>query len=78
MPHDSPPGTGGGPDVSRRALPSVLDISFGQSAGWNCIWCEAVLTTGAVSAGRAEGGMGAHDLSVEVYACPSCAENGPP
>jgi hypothetical protein len=60
----------------RPALPAVTDLTFGQSAGWNCVWCRAPLTTGAVSAGIAEGYSGAHDLSVEVYACPAHA-NGP-
>jgi hypothetical protein len=63
---------------SAPRLPSILDITFGQSAGWNCVWCSAVLTTGAVSAGRAEGGTGDHDLSIEVYACPDCADGHGP
>lgn len=63
------PGTGAEP-------PSVFTLTYGQSAGWNCVWCRTPLTTGAVSAGIAHGHMGAHDLSTEVYACPNCA-NGP-
>lgn len=58
-------------------LPSVLDLTYGQSAGWNCVWCSARLTSGAVSAGIARGQSGAHNLDTEVYACPDCAESGP-
>ncbi|MEV6589352.1 hypothetical protein [Streptomyces acidicola] len=56
--------------------PSVHELSYGQCAGWNCVWCGTKLTIGAVSAGIAEGYSGAHDLSVEVFACPDHA-NGP-
>jgi hypothetical protein len=55
------------------ALPSAVTLSRAQYSGWACVWCHAVLKHGAVSAGRAEGRVGAVDLSVEVYACPSCA-----
>jgi len=55
------------------ALPSAVTLSRAQYSGWACVWCGASLEHGAVSAGRAEGRVGAVDLSVEVYACPGCA-----
>lgn len=54
-------------------LPLATELSRAQFDGWACVFCRAKLGKGAVSAGRAEGRVGAHDLSIEVYACPSCA-----
>lgn len=56
-----------------RPLPSALDLTRAQFDGWACVWCSAPLKKGAVSEGRATGRVGSHDLSIEVYACPSCA-----
>lgn len=58
-----------------RPLPSALDLPRPQYEGWACVWCGIPLLgmEGTVSAGRATGMMGAHDMSVEVYACPGCA-----
>lgn len=53
--------------------PRAADLTHAQYSGWACAFCRAPLSKGAVSAGRAEGHVGAVDLSVEVYACPSCA-----
>lgn len=55
------------------SLPSVSELSRAQFDGWACVFCRAPLDKGAISAGRAEGSSGAHDLSIEVYACPICA-----
>jgi hypothetical protein len=54
-------------------LPSALDLTRAQYNGWACVWCGARLDKGAKSAGRATGQSGAHDLGIEVYACPACA-----
>ncbi|WNZ11495.1 hypothetical protein [Streptomyces sp. 11x1] len=53
--------------------PPVVELTRAQSSGWACCFCGRKLRRGAVSAGRAQGRAGAHDLSVEVYACPVCA-----
>lgn len=53
-------------------LPPATELSRAQFDGWACVYCGADLDKGAVSAGRAEGSVGAHDLSIEVYACPGC------
>ncbi|MDX2837958.1 hypothetical protein PV377_02890 [Streptomyces ipomoeae] len=63
--------------TSPRPLPAATDLTHGQYRGWNCVWCDVRLTTGAVSQGRAEGWSGAHDLSAEVWACPKCAFTPP-
>lgn len=55
------------------SLPSALALTTAQYSGWACVWCGDTLRKGAVSAGRAEGRIGAIDMSVEVYACPVCA-----
>ena len=54
-------------------LPDAATLSRAQHSGWACVFCHTVLEKAAVSAGRAEGHIGAVDLSVEVYACPNCA-----
>lgn len=54
-------------------LPPAARLTRAQHSGWACVFCHTTLGEGAVSAGRAEGHEGAHDLSVEVYACPTCA-----
>jgi|tagenome__1003787_1003787.scaffolds.fasta_scaffold20788062_2 hypothetical protein len=61
-----------------RQPPPVTSLNHAQTTGWSCCWCDKTLWTGAISAGIARGRSGAHDLSVEVYACPSCARSGPP
>lgn len=60
--------------MTGRALPSALELSRPQFDGWACVWCGIPLMGmgGVVSAGRATGMLGVHDLSVEVYACPAC------
>lgn len=55
-------------------LPPATELTRAQYSGWACVYCRAPLDKGAVFAGRAQGSSGAHDLSVEVYACPSCAD----
>ncbi|MFJ8147031.1 hypothetical protein ACIQ6R_18425 [Streptomyces sp. NPDC096048] len=46
-------------------------LSWAQYSGWACVFCGASLAvTGGVSAGRAQGRSGSHDLSIEMYACP--------
>lgn len=55
----------------------MLALTKAQHDGWACVWCGMPLRKNAVSAGIARGRMGAHDLSVEVYACPVCAEGIP-
>lgn len=57
-----------------RRLPSALDLTRPQFDGRACVWCGIPLWKNAVSAGRSEGRLGVHDLSVEVYACPLCAD----
>lgn len=54
-------------------IPSATELTRAQYSGWACVHCHATLDKGAVSAGRAKGSVGAHDLSIEVYACPGCA-----
>jgi hypothetical protein len=60
--------------VTGLELPSALDLTRPQFDGWACVWCGIPLMgmEGVTSAGRAEGRMGAHDMGVEVYACPAC------
>ncbi|OXS35364.1 hypothetical protein CHR28_10170 [Streptomyces sp. XY006] len=57
--------------------PPVSDLTYGQYQGWNCCWCNARLTGGAVPAGIAQGASGAHDLSMQVYACRICVSQSP-
>jgi ribosomal protein L37AE/L43A len=54
-------------------LPPATELSRAQFDGWACVYCGHALRKGAVSVGRATGRAGAHDLSIEVYACPGCA-----
>lgn len=56
--------------------PPVIGLTRAQTAGWACCFCGKAIWHGAVSVGRAQGHMGAHDLSVEVYACSPCARTG--
>jgi hypothetical protein len=55
-----------------QALPSVFDLTVGQYAGWNCVWCGKAIGTGGRLVGVARGRDGAHILDVEVYAGPCC------
>ncbi|MDQ0992148.1 hypothetical protein [Streptomyces sp. V3I7] len=60
--------------MTRRPLPSALDLTRPQHSGWACVWCgKSLLETGGTSAGIARGSLGAHVLDIEVYACPDCA-----
>ncbi|MFJ5638575.1 hypothetical protein [Streptomyces sp. NPDC093223] len=54
-------------------LPDAARLTARQHSGWACVFCHALLSKGAVLAGRAEGHIGAHDMSIDVYACPRCA-----
>lgn len=63
--------------MSRPQLPDATGLTRAQHAGWACVWCAKPLKSGAVLAGRAEGHIGAHDMSVDVYACPDCANLRP-
>jgi hypothetical protein len=53
--------------------PPAIGLTSAQTAGWACCLCGTPIWNGAVSLGRAQGRSGAHDLSVEVYACSTCA-----
>jgi hypothetical protein len=66
-----------------RELPSAVTLPRARYSGWACVWCGArfPLHVLAVSAGRAKGRMGCHDMSVEVYECPpgfGCAQTTEP
>ncbi|WP_338897415.1 hypothetical protein WBG99_18850 [Streptomyces sp. TG1A-60] len=56
--------------------PPVMGLTWAQTAGWACCFCGEAIRADAVSIGRAQGHMGAHDLSAEVYACSACARPG--
>ena len=57
--------------MTRQEPPPAATLTRAQHAGWACCFCGASLReTGGVPAGRAKGWSGAHDLSVDVYACP--------
>ncbi|WP_422130129.1 hypothetical protein [Streptomyces misionensis] len=59
-------------------LPPATGLSWAQYAGWACCFCGTSLAnTGGVPADRARGQSGAHDLSVDVYACPPLSGCGP-
>ena len=58
--------------------PPVIGLTWAQSSGWACCLCGRAIWRGAVSLGRAQGRMGAHDLSVEVWACSDCARTRNP
>lgn len=61
--------------MTARSLPSARDLSRAQYSGWACVWCDcSLLRCGGTSVGRAEGSIGDHDMSVEVYACPACIQ----
>ena len=59
-------------------LPPATQLTGAQYNGWACCWCGTVLKNDAVPAGRAQGRIGAHDMSIDVYACPACASAGTP
>ncbi len=60
------------------ALPDAATLPRNVYSGWACVHCGTSLAvTGGVSAGRASGRSGAHDLSVEVYCCPPLSGCGP-
>jgi hypothetical protein len=52
--------------------PPTSELTYGQYQGFNCCWCNTVLTTGAVEAGVSRGGVGAHVHDNLVYACRDC------
>lgn len=57
----------------RPKPPPARELNARQYSGWQCCWCGETLGKGARSAGRAEGHLDAHDLSIEVYECgPRC------
>lgn len=58
--------------MNRRPIPAVEELTRAQFDGWACVWCSTPLRAGASSAGRTEGRLGEHDLSIEVYECPAC------
>lgn len=60
--------------MATPALPAATSLTRPQHAGWACVLCSAPIPTGGVLVGRAVGAIGAHDLSVDVYACSSCAQ----
>lgn len=62
------------PPGETRQPPPVTCLTYAQKAGRACCFCGEDVWTGAVSAGIARGQDGAHDLSVEVFACPDCAK----
>jgi len=59
--------------VTGLPIPAADRLTRRQHQGWDCVWCGTSLWTGAILAGRAEGSVGAVDLSIDVYACPRCA-----
>ncbi|WP_328426066.1 hypothetical protein [Streptomyces sp. NBC_00443] len=57
--------------------PAAAELNRAQYSGWACCWCATSLlgVSGVISAGIAEGRMGAHVLDTEVYACgPRCPQ----
>lgn len=58
--------------MSSPRLPDATSLTRAQYSGWACVWCRKPLKAGAVPAGRAQGRIGAHDMSVDVYAHPGC------
>lgn len=65
--------------MTRQKPPPAATLTRAQHSGWACCFCGASLQkTGGVPAGRATGRSGAHDLSVDVYACPPLSGCGPP
>jgi hypothetical protein len=60
-----------------RNLPPANLLTYAQYSGWACVWCGASLQNGGVLAGRAQGSVGAHDMSVDVYACRDCSPSHP-
>lgn len=53
-------------------IPPVEDLTVGQYAGWNCVWCAAPIPTGGRLVGISRGRDGAHILDTQVYAGPCC------
>ncbi|MFF7982264.1 hypothetical protein ACFZDK_24570 [Streptomyces sp. NPDC007901] len=60
-------------ELKPSELPDATKLTRAQHSGWACVFCHAGLWKGAVKAGRAVGFIGAHDLSIDVYACAGCA-----
>lgn len=58
--------------------PPARGLTWAQASGWACCFCGKAIWRAAVSLGRAQGRSGAHDLSVEVWACPDCARTDNP
>lgn len=54
------------------SAPPPTELTYRQYQGWHCCWCSASLMSGGFSAGISRGGVGAHKLDVEVYACQRC------
>ncbi|MDQ0791927.1 hypothetical protein QFZ58_000415 [Streptomyces sp. B1I3] len=57
-----------------RPLPSLESLSWDQSMGRACIWCNRLLTAGAVLAGVIHGRDGVHVLDTTVWAGPCCTK----
>jgi hypothetical protein len=55
-----------------RRIPDVEELTVGQYAGWNCVWCGAAIPTGARLVGVSRGRDGAHVLDTPVYAGRCC------
>lgn len=59
-------------EEGQRPIPPVEELTVGQYAGWNCVWCAAPIPTGGRLVGVSRGRDGAHILDNEVYAGPCC------
>ncbi|WP_143674252.1 hypothetical protein [Streptomyces caniscabiei] len=60
--------------MSPRTLPTMWQLTRAQRNAEHCVWCCLPLGDDAVYAGIAVGYWGAHNRSVGVYACSSCAK----
>lgn len=60
--------------MTQWTLPTVWALTREQRSGQRCVWCGRSLGADAVPAGIAVGYWGAHNRSVPVVACPTCAQ----
>lgn len=73
------PGVGGGLSTpnsvspTTRTLPSPETLTWDQSAGRACVWCNRLLTMGAVFVGVIPDRLGAHALDTKGWAGPCCS-----
>lgn len=58
--------------TEERQLPAYRDLTWGQHLGRNCCWCNTPITVGGREVGRVGERLGAHNVSVPVYAGPCC------